>query len=94
VTHVVALVVLGIGVAFECLCALGVLVMHDRYQRLHYANAAGSIGALGVVVAVVVEQGFDGTGLAAIVVGLALLVTGPFSTQAIARAGRVPEQPR
>jgi monovalent cation/proton antiporter MnhG/PhaG subunit len=94
VTHFAALVLLAVGVAFECLCALGVLVMRDRFQRLHYANAAGSIGALVVVVAVVTEQGFDGTGLAAIVVGLTLVVTGPFATQAIARAARVPERPR
>jgi monovalent cation/proton antiporter MnhG/PhaG subunit len=89
VTHAAALGIVAVGVGFECLCALGVLLMPDLFQRLHFASAAGTVGAVLVTVAVVTEQGFDGTGLAAIVVAVTLLATGPFATQAIARATRV-----
>ena len=38
-------VLLGVGVAAQLLCCVGVLVMRDAFDRLHYAGAGSNVGA-------------------------------------------------
>jgi monovalent cation/proton antiporter MnhG/PhaG subunit len=84
---VAVLLVLGVGV--ELGCAVGVLVMRDAYDRLHYTAPATTLGPLAIAAAIVVQESFSQAGVKAILVALALLVTNPVLTHATARAARV-----
>ncbi len=78
-----ALVVAGVGV--QIFAALGVLLMREALDRLHYVGAS-VVGATCVCAAVVVAEGPSLIGLKAILTGAFLLVTGPVLGHATARA--------
>jgi monovalent cation/proton antiporter MnhG/PhaG subunit len=84
---VAALLTVGVGV--ELACCLGVLVMRDVYDKLHYTAPATTIGSLAIALAVVVEESLSQAGIKALLVFGALLVTNPVLTHATARAARV-----
>jgi len=84
-----ALLVVGVGV--ELVCCVGVLVMRNLYDKLHYTAPATTIGALAIAAAIVVEESFTQAGVKAILVLLIMLVTNPVLTHATARAARVRE---
>jgi multicomponent Na+:H+ antiporter subunit G len=87
-------VLLVFGVATSLLCCLGIGIMRSAYDRLHFLSAMGTVGATAVVAGVLVEEGLSSGGLKAIIVLLALLVTGPVLTHAIARAAYIRERGR
>jgi multisubunit Na+/H+ antiporter MnhG subunit len=89
VSELVQAALLWLGVAAELACCLGVLVMGDAFGRLHYLSAAGTVGPVLIVAAIVVGHGLDPVGLKALVVALVLGVSGPILTHAIARMTRV-----
>ena len=76
---------LGIGVAVQVFAALGVLLMRDALDRLHYVGAS-AVGIAGVCAAVVVGEGPSLIGLKAVLTAAFLLVTGPVLAHATARA--------
>jgi monovalent cation/proton antiporter MnhG/PhaG subunit len=82
-------VLLTAGVGVELACCLGVLMMRDAFDKLHYTAPATTVGALAIALAVVVEESFSQAGIKALLVFLVLLVTNPVLTHATARAGRV-----
>jgi multicomponent Na+:H+ antiporter subunit G len=82
-------VLLTAGVGVQLACCLGVLVMRDAYDKLHYTSPATTVGALAIALAVVVEESFNQAGIKALLVFLALAVTNPVLTHATARAARV-----
>ena len=84
-------VLLALGVGIQVLSAIGVLVMRDAYERLHYVSAAGVGGALACV-AVTVRDSFSLIGNKALLVAVFLLVTGPVLVHATGQALRVREQ--
>jgi monovalent cation/proton antiporter MnhG/PhaG subunit len=84
-------VLLGFGVGVELGCAVGVLVMRDVYDRLHYTAPATALGPPAIAAAIVLRESFSQAGVKAILVALALLVTNPVLTHATARAARVRE---
>jgi multisubunit Na+/H+ antiporter MnhG subunit len=78
-----ALVCAGAGLhVFTC---LGVTLMRDALDRLHYA-AASSAGVACLCAAVVVRESFSQIGLKAILTGAFMLVSGPVLVHATARA--------
>jgi monovalent cation/proton antiporter MnhG/PhaG subunit len=84
-----ALLVLGVLVCLGS--SLGVLVMRDAYDRLHFTGPANTVGAAAVGAAVIVEQGLSA---ASVKVGLILVIVGftnPLLVHATARAGRIRE---
>jgi monovalent cation/proton antiporter MnhG/PhaG subunit len=83
-------VLLVLGVGIQVLSAVGVLVMRDAYDRLHYVGSAGVGGAL-VAVAVTVRESFSLIGNKALLIAFFFLVTGPVLVHATARAARVRE---
>jgi multicomponent Na+:H+ antiporter subunit G len=85
-------VLLSVGVAATMLCCLGILVMRDAYDRLHFLSGIGTLGPVAIVAAVIVEEGLSSGGLKALVVLVALAFTGPVMTHAIARAARIRER--
>jgi len=77
-----------VGVTGELFCCLGLVVMRDVYDRLHYAMAATTVPPFLLAVAVVVEEGWTQPGINALVVALALFVSNPVLAHAIPRAAR------
>lgn len=84
---VAVLLILGVGV--ELVCCVGVLVMRDAYDKLHYTAPATTVGSLAIAAAVVVQESLSQAGVKALLVFVALLVTNPVLTHATARAARV-----
>ncbi|HEX8134128.1 MAG TPA: monovalent cation/H(+) antiporter subunit G [Actinomycetes bacterium] len=84
---VAALLVVGVGVTLAC--CVGVLVMRDAYDRLHYTAPAATIAPLAIAAAIVLQERLSAAGIKALLVALALLVTNPVLTHATARAARI-----
>jgi multisubunit Na+/H+ antiporter MnhG subunit len=87
---VVAAVLLVAGGALELVAVLGLCVMRDVYDRLHYVGVA-SFGALLIGVAVVVRESFSLIGDKALLVGVVLVVMGPIVVQTTVRSFLVRE---
>jgi multisubunit Na+/H+ antiporter MnhG subunit len=82
---VVAVVLLIAGGLLELIAVLGLCVMRDVYDRLHYVSLA-SFGALLVGVAILVRESFSPVGDKALLVGVVLVVTGPVLVQSTVRS--------
>ena len=85
--HVIATVLLVLGVAVEIVAVIGVCAMRDVFDRLHYVGLAG-FGALLVGVSVLVREGFSLIGNKALVAGAFLALLGPVLVHATARSMR------
>jgi multisubunit Na+/H+ antiporter MnhG subunit len=91
VGHVVATVLLILGVALELMAVLGVSGMRDPLDRLHYVGLAG-FGAMLVGVSIVVRASFSLIGDKALVTGLVFVVLGPVVVHTTARSLRTRER--
>src|SRR5438309_9054126 len=83
--EVVALVLLIAGAAIELVAVLGMCVMRNAFDRLHYVGLAG-FGALLIAVAVVFRESFSLIGDKALLVGGVLVLTGPVLVHSSARS--------
>ena len=75
----------GAGVAVQLLVCLGVVLMRDALDRLHYTGAS-TVGVVCLCAAVVVSESASLIGLKAILTAAFMLVTGPVVVHATARA--------
>ena len=82
---VVALILLIAGGLLELMAVLGLCVMRDVYDRLHYVGLA-SFGALLVGGSIALRESFSLIGDKALLVGFVLVVTGPVLVQSTARS--------
>jgi multisubunit Na+/H+ antiporter MnhG subunit len=85
VRHTVASVLLVAGGLLEVLAVLGLCVMRDALDRLHYVGLAG-FGALLIGIAILVNESFSLIGDKAVLVGVFLVTTGPVLVHATARS--------
>jgi multicomponent Na+:H+ antiporter subunit G len=85
--HAIATVLLCLGIAVELISVLGVSLMRDVFDRLHYVGLAG-FGALLVGISVLVREGFSIIGDKALVTGAFLALFGPVLVHATARSMR------
>lgn len=83
---IIAAVLLGVGVLIELLSAVGVLLMRNPFDRLHYLAPATTLGPLAIAAAVVVAESDAQAKIKSVLVALVLLATGPVLTHALARA--------
>jgi multisubunit Na+/H+ antiporter MnhG subunit len=83
--QVVALALLILGGVLELIAVLGLCVMRDVYDRLHYIGVAG-FGALLVAVAIAFRESFSLIGDKALLVGAILVLTGPVLVQTTVRS--------
>jgi multicomponent Na+:H+ antiporter subunit G len=81
-------VLVGVAVAGELLCCLGLLLMRDVFDRLHYSMAATTVPPFLLAAAVIVEHGWTQPGINALVVAAALFLLSPVLAHAMARAAR------
>lgn len=88
--HVVASVLLAGGCSLQLLAVLGLAVMRDAYDRLHYVGLAG-YGAVLVAAAILVRESFSLIGDKALATGLLVVVIGPLLVHTTARSLRVRE---
>jgi multisubunit Na+/H+ antiporter MnhG subunit len=82
---VVAIVLLIGGGLLELIAVLGLCVMRDAYDRLHYVGLAG-FGAFLIALAVLVRESFSLVGDKALLVGLILVLSGPVLIQTTMRS--------
>jgi multicomponent Na+:H+ antiporter subunit G len=94
VREILAAVLLGLGVLIELLCAVGVLVMRNPFDRLHYLAPATSLGPLAIAAAILVAESDGQAKIKSVLVALVLLATGPILTHATARAAWTRSQVR
>jgi multisubunit Na+/H+ antiporter MnhG subunit len=90
VSHLIATILLIAGATLEVFAVLGMIVMRDVYDRLHYVGLAG-YGALCIGIAILVRESFSLIGDKALATGLVLLVVGPVLVHTTARSVRTRE---
>jgi len=79
-------ILLGFGVFVELACCIGVLVMDDAYDKLHYLGPATILGPVAIAAAVVVRESLSQAGVKAVLTALLLIVASPVLSHATARA--------
>jgi multisubunit Na+/H+ antiporter MnhG subunit len=80
---------LAAGVLAVLLSCLGILLVRDAYDKLHYAAPANTIAPVAIAAAVVVRDGLGQLGIKALVVAAVLVSTNAALTHATARAARI-----
>jgi monovalent cation/proton antiporter MnhG/PhaG subunit len=89
--HIITEVFLWLGVGLILCASLGIVLMRNALDRLHYP-AVASLGALCVAIAVVVEKSFSLVGDESLLAAMVLVVVSPIVTHAIARGIRITER--
>lgn len=83
------MVLLALGVAVELLCCLGLVLMSDAYNRLHYLGPAATLGPFLFAAAVLVHHSSAQACIKIVlIVGFVWLIN-PVLTHATARAIRI-----
>ena len=85
-------VLLGLAVAIVLGATLGVLLMRDAYQKLHFVTPAALVAPVLVALAVLVQAGLDENTGETCVALVFLAIAGPYLSHATMRAIRVREQ--
>lgn len=93
VRDVLTWTLVAVGLAVQVLTCLGVVLMRDARDRLHY-SAASSLGVVCLCAAVLVKESFSLIAIKAILVAAFLLVTGPVLASTTARAIHLHRQAR
>jgi|SRR5579884_1660473 len=83
--HVVATILLILGIVLQLFAVLGMLVMRNTFDRLHYVGLAG-YGSLAVAVAILVRESWSLIGDKALAAGFVLLTVGPVLVHTTARS--------
>jgi multicomponent Na+:H+ antiporter subunit G len=91
VGHAVPTVLLIAGVGLEVIAVLGVSVMRDVLDRLHYVSLAG-FGGLLVGISILCAESFSLIGDKALLTGVLLVLVGPVLVHATARSLRTRAQ--
>ena len=90
-SQVIATVLLALGVVLQLFAVLGLSVMRDAFDRLHYVGMAG-YGALLIAVAILVRESWSLIGDKALATGALLLLVGPLLVHTTARSLRTRER--
>jgi monovalent cation/proton antiporter MnhG/PhaG subunit len=89
-TDAIVYALLASGVAVELIACVGVIVMRDTYDRIHFL-APTSLGAMLIAAAVWVSEGPSIIALKATLIAAFLLVGSPALAHVMARAARIHE---
>ncbi len=89
--QVVADILLGLAVVMALSASVGVLVMRDAYQKLHFVTPAALVAPFLVALAIFVQMGLvENTGETFLAL-LFMVIAGPYLSHATIRAIRVRE---
>ena len=83
---------LGLAAAIVIASSVGVLVMRDVYQKLHFVTPAALVAPVLVALAVLTRARFSATTAETLLALLFMVFAGPYLTHATIRAARVREQ--
>ena len=89
IADIAVIALLTIAVTAVAISAIGIVVMSDVFDRLHYIGPASMIAPVAIAAAVVVREGLSPAGIKALLVAIAISGTAPVLTHATARAARV-----
>ena len=84
-------VLLGAAVLIVAGASVGVLVMRDAYQKLHFVTPAALVAPFLVALAVLVQMGWDENSGETCLALFFLVIAGPYLSHATMRAIRVRE---
>ena len=84
--HVIVVILLALAVLTCWLCALGILIMHGVFDKLHYLSPASLIGGAFLLAAVTVQRGFSSDTEKTVLIVLLLWLSNPVLTFATAQA--------
>jgi monovalent cation/proton antiporter MnhG/PhaG subunit len=87
--EVVVDVLLGLVVAIQLLCCVGLLVMPTVLDRVHFLTPASSMAPVLLAGAVVTAEALNHQGVESVLIALFMIVFGAVLTHATARAARV-----
>jgi multicomponent Na+:H+ antiporter subunit G len=91
IKDIISDILLGLAVLIVLGASVGVLVMRDPYQKLHFVTPAALVAPALVAVAILVQMGvFENTGETFLAL-LFMVIAGPFLSHATIRAIRVRE---
>jgi multicomponent Na+:H+ antiporter subunit G len=85
-------VLLGLAVVIVAGAALGVLLMRDAYQKLHFVTPAALVAPVLVTLAVLVQMGMTENTVQTCLALLFMVIAGPYLSHATMRALRVREK--
>jgi multisubunit Na+/H+ antiporter MnhG subunit len=90
-THhpVVTGILLGIAVGLAIVCSIGVLVMRDAYQRIHFSFPVVTICIFLIAVAVFVEERDSQARIKIVMIFALMMTTNSILSHATARAIRI-----
>ena len=93
--QVAVAILLTVGVGVQLWSCLGVLVMRNALDRLHFTGPATAIGPVAIAVAIIVRESLSTMGVKAVLVAVILFVTNPVLTHATGRAAHAldPDRP-
>lgn len=90
-SHVIATVLLVLGALLQLFAVLGLVVMRDVYDRLHYVGLAG-YGALLIGISILVRESWSLLGDKALATGGVLILIGPVVVHTTVRSFRTRER--
>jgi monovalent cation/proton antiporter MnhG/PhaG subunit len=90
--EILADVLLGLAVIIVLASSIGILVMPDAYQKLHYVTPAALVAPLIVGLAVLAQSGLTENTVQTWLALLFIVIAGPFLTHATVRAARIREK--
>jgi multisubunit Na+/H+ antiporter MnhG subunit len=90
--EILADALLGLAVVIVLASSVGILVMRDAYQKLHYVTPAALVAPLIVGLAILSQSGLTENTAETWLALLFIVVAGPFLTHATIRAARIREK--
>ena len=85
-------ILLGLAVAVVLLSSLGLVVMGDVYQKLHFVTPAAIVAPALVFAAVFVKMGLSENTGETLVALVFIVIAGPYLSHATIRAARIRDQ--
>lgn len=92
--EVLVAVLLVVAVLAVLVSGLGMLVMRDALDQLHFTAPAATIAPAAIAVAVLLEEPLSSAGIKAVIVAVLLIITTPVLSHATARSARIREHGR
>ena len=90
--EILADVLLGLAVLIVLASSVGILVMRDAYQKLHYVTPAALVAPLIVGLAVLAQSGLTENTVQTWLALLFIMIASPFLSHATIRAVRIREK--
>lgn len=84
-----AYILIGTGVLFDLVGALGLLRLPDVYNRLQAATKCVTLGTCLILIGVLVYSGWNAMGVKALLCAIFVLWTSPTASHALARGAHI-----